>query len=177
MKLHHMLFAVVLLLLSTSSAFAATTSVGAEIARGDSDSMAYSLKVAQKYSPWYSSSLLEVGPSAEIGAQAWVDNKSNVDTVWGAFAAPGLYFTLFTNAPVRPFLAGSVGGAINSKDHIDERNLGSNVLFRSRGSVGISFGEEYKHSVQGDYTNYSTWGLTDKNDGYSTYGLSYSYSF
>ena len=172
-----MFFAAILLLLSTSSAFAATTSVGVDISRGDSDSMAYSLKVAQKYSPWFSSSLLEISPSAEIGGYAWVSDKSHVDTVWGAYAAPGLCFTLFTDAPIRPFLAGSVGGAVNSKDHMDDRNLGSNALFRTRGSVGISFGEEYKHTVQGNYTNYSTWGLTDKNDGYSTYGLSYSYSF
>lgn len=178
MKPRHALFAVLLFLLSaTPVAFAAATSVGLEIARGDSDSMAYSLKVAQKYAPWFSSSLFEIGPSAEIGGHAWVDNKSHVDTVWGAFVAPGLYFTLFTDSSIRPFVSGSLGGAINSKDHLDERNLGSNALFRTRGSVGLSFGEEYRHTVQGNYTNYSTWGLTNKNDGYSTYGLSYSYSF
>ena len=164
-------------LLPASSAFAAATSLGVDIARGDSDSMAYSLRVAQKYAPWYSSGLFEIGPSAEVGAQAWVDNKSNVDTVWGAFLAPGLYFTLFTDAPIRPFLAASVGGAVNSEDHMNNRDFGSHVLFRTRGSVGLSFGDEYRHTIQGSYTNYSTWGLTDPNDGYGTYGMSYSYSF
>ena len=177
MKMHHTFFAALLVLLSTSSANAASTSVGAEIARGDSDSMAYSLKVTQKYAPWLSNSLMELGPTTEIGGHAWVDNKPHVDTVWGAYIAPGLNFTLFTDAPVRPFIATSVGGALNSKDKMDDRNFGSHVLFRTNGKVGLSFGDDYRHSVQGNYTRFSTWGVTKKDDGYSTYGVSYSYSF
>lgn len=172
------LFAVILLLfMPASPVLAAGTTIGADVARGDSDSMAYSLRISQKYAPWISNSLFELGPLAEVGGHAWVDNKDDVDTVWGGYLTPGLYMTLFTDAPVQPFLSGSVGGAVNSKDRLDERNLGSHVLFRTRGSVGLSFGDDYRHSIQGNYTHYSTGGLTDKNDGYSTYGMSYNFSF
>ena len=177
MNLRNVFFSLLLLILSASSAYAAATSVGFDVSRGDSKSMSYSLKVAQKYAPWFSNSLFELGPSAELGGHAWVDDKSNVDTVWGAFIAPGLYLTLFTDAPIRPYISASVGGALNSEDKMDNLDFGSHVLFRTRGSVGVSFGEDYRHSVQGSYTHYSTWGITKTNDGYGSYGLSYSYSF
>jgi hypothetical protein len=153
------------------------TSVNADIARGDSDSMAYSLSIAQKYAPWFSNGIFEFGPTAEIGGHAWVDDKSHVDTVWGGHISPGVYLTLFTDAAVRPFVAVKVGGALNSQDHMDDRDFGSHLLFRTRGSVGVSFGDEYRHTVQGSYTHYSTWGITKRNDGYGAYGISYGYSF
>lgn len=162
---------------TTSSAFAAATSVGVDVARGQSDSMAYSLRLAQKYQPWFSNELFDFGPTAEIGGHAWVDNKDSVDTVWGAYLSPGVYFNLHTDAPVRPFISANVGGVLNSEDHMDDRDFGSNVLFRTCGTVGLSFGEEYRHSIQGSYTHFSTWGIANTDDGYSTYGLSYGYSF
>ena len=177
MKTRSFFLSLLLLALSASPAFAAATSVGLDVARGDGHSMSYSLRVAQKYAPWFSNSLFELGPSAEIGGHAWVSDKSHVDTVWGAFIAPGLYLTMFTDAPIRPFMTASVGGAVNSEDKMDHLDFGSHVLFRTRGSVGVSFGEDFRHSVQGSYTYYSTWGITTPNDGYGSYGLSYSYSF
>jgi hypothetical protein len=177
MKLPLAFTVMLLLLVSATPAAAASTSVNADIARGDSNSMAYSLNLAQKYAPWFSNSAFEFGPLAEIGGHAWVDNKAHVDTVWGAHISPGVYFTLFTEAAVRPYVVLNVGGVLNSEDHMDDRNFGSHALFRNRGSVGASFGDEYRHSVQGNYTHYSTWGITKANDGYSSYGVSYSYSF
>ena len=178
MKLKFSLSALALLvLLPASSAFAAATSVGVDVARGQSDSMAYSLRLAQKYQPWVENSLFELGPTAEIGGHAWVDDKDSVDTVWGAYLSPGVHFTLHTDAPVRPFISANVGGALNSEDHMDDRDFGSNLLFRTRGTVGVSFGEDYRHSIQGSYTHFSTWGIANTDDGYSTYGMSYNFSF
>ena len=178
MKRRRIFFAVLLFLLSAPSPVrAAATSVGMEIGRGESDSMAYSLKIAQKYAPWFSNSVFEFGPYAEIGGHAWVDDKSYVDTVWGVFAAPGLYLTLFTDAPIRPFIATSLGGTLNSEKQMDDRKFGSYLLFRTSGNVGLSFGEEYRHTIQGNYTHFSNAGLARKNEGYSHYGVSYSYSF
>ena len=164
-------------LIAASSAFAATTSVGVNISRGQSDSMAYSLNITQLYEPWVSNGVCELAPLAELGGHAWVDDDSDVDTVWGAYLAPGLRFTLFTDKSIRPYVEASVGGAVNSERKMDDRNFGSNALFRTRGSVGVNFGEGQNHRIQGDYINYSTWGVTDKDDGYSTYGMSYGYSF
>jgi hypothetical protein len=173
------MFSVALMLVASASlAFAEpATSVNADIAGGDSDSMAYSLNIAQKYAPWFSNGAFECGPVAEIGGHAWIDNTSHEDTVWGAHISPGIYFTLFTDASIRPFMSVKVGGALNSRDHMDDRNFGSHLLFRTRGSVGASFGENYRHTLQGSYTHYSTWGITRTNDGYGTYGVSYGYSF
>lgn len=175
MKRICILSAFALCLLAANIASAASTSVGGNVSRGQEDSMSYSLNITQRYEPWIDNSNMSLAPMAEIGGHAWVPDDG--DTVWGGFLAPGLRFTLNTSAPIRPFVEGSVGGALNSEDEIDDRELGSNVLFRTRGAVGVSFGDDYRHRIQGDYTNYSTWGLTNTNDGYNTYGVSYGYSF
>lgn len=169
--------AAIVLWLTASMAYAATTSIGANISRGSSDSMAYSINIGQKYEPWFESSLFSFTPFAELGGHAWVPDDSDSDTVWGAFLAPGLRLTLFTDSPIQPYMEGSIGGTINSKKKMDERKLGSHALFRSRGSVGVSFGDNYRHRIQGDYIHYSTWGLTNDNAGYNTYGVSYGFSF
>lgn len=162
---------------SASFAAAASTSVGIGVSRGESSSMAYSLNFLQKYEPWIDNGIFEISPTAELGGHAWVDNKSDVDTVWGAYLAPGLHLSLYTDSRIRPYLSGSVGGTVNSRDELDDHELGSHVLFRTRGSLGVTFGEDFRHRVQGDFVNHSNWGLSNTNDGYSTYGLSYGYSF
>ena len=162
-----------------SASGAASTSVGVNVSRGQSDTMAYSLNIAQRYEPWIASDICSLAPIAELGGHAWVpdDDDHDNDTVWGGYFAPGLRFTMNTDKQVRPYLEASVGGALNSDDEIDDRDLGSNLLFRTRGSVGLNFGDDYRHRIQGDYIHYSTWGITNTNDGYNTYGLSYGYSF
>lgn len=159
------------------AALAASTTIGANISRGQGDSMAYSLSISQMYEPWISTGVCELAPLAEIGAHAWDPDENDDDTVWGGDLGLGLRFTLFTDKVIRPYIEGAVGGAVNSEDSIDGRQLGSHVLFRTRGAVGANFGETYNHKVQGDVVHYSTGGLTNKNDGYTTYGVSYGYSF
>lgn len=158
-------------------AMAASTTVGANISRGQGDSMAYTLSISQMYEPWISTGVCELSPLAEIGAHAWDPDDNDDDTVWGGHLGVGLRFTLFTDKVIRPYLEGSFGGAVNSEDSIDGRQLGSHALFRSRGSVGVNFGDTYNHKVQGDVIHFSTGGLTNTNDGYTTYGVSYGYSF
>lgn len=159
----------------TGTAHAAGTSVGVSAAVGQSDSYAYSLFLRQTYEPWLSGNVGELTPNIEIGGHAWTHDDT--DTVWGAYAAPGVTFTLFTNSALQPYLGGSLGGVINSEDHIGSRDLGSHALFRTKGVVGVQFGESLNHRLQGEYINYSNWGIANTNDGYSTYGVSYGYSF
>lgn len=163
--------------LFAGSAVAASTSVGLGISRGDSDSMAYSLNISQKYEPMVDTEAVTVTPIAEIGGHVWIDKDDDVDKVWGAYLAPGLRVNLNTDKNIRPYVEGTLGGAVNSESEMDDKDFGSNALFRARGAVGVSFGEELRHKVQGDYTHYSTFGLSKKDDGYNTYGLSYGYSF
>jgi hypothetical protein len=167
--------AVLVLTASASAAAAASTSAGVNVSRGQEDSMAYSLNILQKYEPWVDNENLEISPLAEIGGHLWVPEHD--DKVWGGYLAPGLRVTLNTSSQIRPFLEGTVGGAVNSEDHLDDRDLGSNALFRTRGTVGVSFGDGHRHTLRGDYVHYSNWGLASKNDGYDTYGVSYGYSF
>lgn len=161
-------------LLAAGAARAASTSVGIGASAGQDSSMAYTLQITQSYEPWLSNEAMELKPFVELGGFVWTNDD---DTLGGASLAPGLKFTLHTNAPFQPFLAGSVGGAILSEDKFDDRDLGSPALFKTKGIAGVEFGRGMRHRIQGEYTHYSTWGLTDNDDGYSTWGLSYSYSF
>ena len=161
----------------TATAIAASTTAGFGISRGQNDSMAYSLNIKQRYDPWMASDIFELAPLAELGGHAWVSKHSGTDTVWGGFLAPGLRFTLHTDKNLQPYLETTVGGALNNSSRFDDRQLGSQVLLRTRGSVGLGFGEGARHRIQGDYINYSTGGLTKRNDGYNTYGVSYGFSF
>lgn len=178
MKTNQLLCSVFLLIaLTAGTAFAATTSVGLNASRGDKDSMAYRLSISQLYASWISNGVLELSPIAEMGAHAWVPDDSGEDTIWGAFVAPGIRFTLLTDKGIRPYLEGSFGGAFSTEREIDTRDLGSHALFRTRGTVGLSFGDDFRHRIQGDYVHYSNFGIANHNDGYNTYGVSYGYSF
>lgn len=176
-KIQLIILAVLFLCFSAGLAGAASTSVGFGLSRGSSHSTAFTLKLMQKYEPWLETSLFSLSPLAEIGGHAWVPDDGDADTVWGAYLAPGMRFTLHTNTFFQPYLEGSIGGALNTKKKMDERKLGSHALFRTRGSVGVTFGDGFRHRLQGDYIHFSTWGLTDNNAGYNTYGISYGYSF
>lgn len=158
----------------SKSALGAHTAVEAGAAAGESGSIAYNLGVKQTYDPWLSNELLEITPTAYLGGHVW--DRSN-DTVWGATLAPGLVLSMFTTSDITPYLAGSLGGTVISDSNFGPRDLDSNLLFMTKGAAGVQFGESRQHRIQGEYTNYSTWGLTSNDDGYSTVGLSYGYSF
>ena len=163
----------VAILLAFAGPAQADTSIGGGIAAGDDSSTAFNLNLRQTYDPFVSNEIFELQPFADVGLHAWTED----DTVWGASLAPGLKMTLFTTAPIQPYMAGSVGGIVLSDDKFDSRDLGSHALFKTQGAVGVQFGEGMHHRVQGEYTNYSTWGISDNDDGYNTYGVSYGYSF
>lgn len=162
------------LLLFAGSALAAETTVGGSIAIGESSSTAYTINIRQSYQPWLSGEAGELTPIAELSGFAWVGDD---DTVWGVSLAPGLRYTMFTTSSFQPYLEGSVGGAVISDRELDSRDLGSHALFKTKGILGVQFGEGMRHSIQGEYTNYSTWGLSSTDDGYSTVGIGYGFSF
>lgn len=162
------------ILLPASTGLAAETTIEANVSAGQANSMAYSLSVRQTYEPWISTSVFDLTPMAGIGLHVW--DRSDA-TIWGGSIAPGLMLNLYTTSSIQPYLGGSVGGAVVSDDKFGSRDLGSNVLFQTKGIVGAHFGNGLKHRIQGEYTNYSTWGLTSKDDGYSTWGVTYGYSF
>ncbi len=174
---HCKLLCALLLVASLSAAGvcgAAETTVQLGVAVGNDSAMAYTLQVRQAYEPWIGNSAVELKPIAELAGFVWT--KSD-DTVGGVSLAPGLMLTLFSNASFQPYLSGSVGGAAITDDKLHNRDLGSHFLFKSKAALGVEFGESLRHRIQGEYTNYSNWGLSDTNDGFNTYGISYGYSF
>lgn len=177
MKKRLLLAALLCVVALNGPALAASTTVGGNISWGQGDSTAYTLSISQMYEPWISADVCELAPLAEIGGHVWNPDESDKDAVWGGYIAVGLRFSLITNKPIKPFIEGSFGGVVNSDDTMGTRDLGSHALFRSRGSVGVNFGEAYNHKIQGDVIHFSTAGLTNNNDGYTTYGVAYGYSF
>lgn len=156
------------------SAFAANTSVGFGAARGEGSSTAYTLSVNQLYEPWFASSVVELAPTAELAGHYW---KKGSDDVWGASIAPGLRMTLFSDGAFNPYIGASLGGAFLSERDMGSRDFGSHALFKTKGVLGVEFGETNRHRIQGEYTHYSNWGIANTDDGYDTIGGSYSFSF
>ena len=177
MKRFIILICIVVCLLFVSSALAHASEVVLEgnVSAGDKDSMAYQVGVRQQFDPLYENELFDLTPSLGLSGHAWVPDHGN--TIWGATVPLGLRFRMFTSAGFRPYLSGAVGPTFLSDDKLDNRDLGSHVLIMSRGALGVNFGDSLQHRVEGAYTYYSTWGITNTDPGYDTWGVSYGYSF
>ncbi|MBQ4132558.1 MAG: acyloxyacyl hydrolase [Desulfovibrionaceae bacterium] len=160
---------------ASSMAYANDVVLEGSVAGGDEDSMAYQIGVRQHFDPFYAGDLFDITPSLGINAHAWVPDHG--DTIWGATVPLGLRFRMFTTAGFRPYIAGYLGPTFLSDDHLDHKDLGSNVMIMSRGVVGVNFGDSLQHRIEGQYTNHSTWGIADTDPGYDTWGVSYGYSF
>lgn len=169
-----LLVMVALFMFIGGQAWAQNTSVGFNVSRGESSSTAYSLYLHQRYAPLIGGDMADLSPTMDLAGHYWT-RKS--DDVWGASFAPGLLFTMYTDANFNPFVGASVGGIILSENELGPRDFGSNLLFRTKGVLGFEFGEGLRHRLQGEYNNYSTWGITNTDDGYSTVGASYSFAF
>ena len=164
-----------LLCASATMAYANDVVLEGSIAAGDEDSMAYQIGVRQHFDPFYSGDLFDITPSLGISAHAWVPDHG--DTVWGASVPLGLNFRMVTSAGFRPYLSGYIGPTVLSDDHLDRKDLGSNVLIMTKGAVGVNFGDMLQHRVEGQYTHHSTWGISNTDPGHDTWGVSYGYSF
>ena len=163
------------LFVTSAMAHANDVVLDANVARGDEDSMVYKVGVTQEFDPFYSGEIIDITPSLGLAAHAWVPDHG--DTIWGATIPLGLRFRMFTNAGFRPYLAGSIGPTFLSDDKLDHKDLGSQVLIMTRGAVGVNFGDNLQHRIEGNYTHHSTWGITNTDPGYDSWGFSYGYSF
>ena len=176
MKKNILLTTFLLLVCMSGTAHAAGTAVGGSAAFGDHSSSAFTVFAEQVYDPWVSGELGEIAPTAEIGA-SWWSIRSNKD-VYGAFLAPGIRLSLFTSqSAFRPYLGGSLGGAVITERTFDQWKMGSNAVFRTKGMAGVQFGDSMQHRLQGEYTTHSTWGITTNDDAFDTYGVSYGFNF
>lgn len=153
---------------------ASETTVGAAVAYGEQSSQAYDLYVTHTFRPWLEGENAALRPLVEAGLQVW---ERSDRTVWGGNANIGLLLRFFENGSVRPFIAGTFGVAQLSADTFGRLDLGTHTQFRSRGSIGVDFGEGLRHTIRCNVTHYSNAGMSGKNDGYNTLGLSYGLTF
>jgi hypothetical protein len=149
-------------------------SIGVAAAWGEKASQAYDLYLRYTFAPWYESENILVHPLAETGISLW-NHKD--ETIVGANAGVGLEICFCGQEDMRPFIAGTFGPAILSGHRFNGLDLGCSGQFRSRGSLGVSFGKNFRHMLKCDITHYSNAGIGGKNDGYNTVGLSYGFAF
>lgn len=172
-------FSFVMLMLSCAALFVpgtaqgGETTVGVAVAHGEQSSQAYDVYAAYTFSPWLEGECA-LSPLVEAGLLIW---ERSGRTIWGGGGHVGLMLRFFENGTVRPFVSGTFGVVQISSDSFGYLDLGTHTQFRSRGSVGVDFGEGLRHTVKCSVTHYSNAGMSADNDGYNTVGLSYGLTF
>ncbi len=99
------------------------------------------------------------------------------DDIYGVTLAGGIQLTQ-TAKKTDSYFAFYVGPTLLSDDKFGKWDLGSKVLFAFNIALGVSFGKEKRHALEGFATHYSHGELFDNsNAGFDIYGLAYRYSF
>lgn len=153
---------------------ASETTLGVAVAHGDQSSQAYDLFVTHTFAPWIEGERAALSPLVEGGLQLW---ERSDKTIWGGNANVGLMLRFANGGTVRPFIIGTFGIAQISSDTFGYLDLGCRTQFRSRGSIGVDFGEGLRHTIKCSVTHYSNASMSGDNDGYNTIGLSYGLTF
>jgi len=152
----------------------ADSGVSIGISHGDENSQAYDIAFQKVLTPISSSEYFDIGPLVGAGISLWEHPDK---ALWGGNVNVGIMGVFSGGDAWRPFIAGTLGLAVLSSDEFNDLDLGCRVQFRSRGSLGVKFGEGLRHVLQCDVTHYSNGGMAGENDGYSTMGLSYGFTF
>ena len=156
------------------NASAGEISLAGTVAHGEESSQAYDLYVQYVFTPWYQNDALALKPLATAGISLW---ERPGKSIWGANVNVGLMLQFSGGEYWQPFIAGTFGMTVLSSDEFNDLNLGCREQFRSRASLGISFGKGFGHMVKCDVTHYSNASMAANNDGYNTIGLSYGFTF
>lgn len=156
------------------SACAEDWSLNLTAAHGEESSQAYDLYLQYTFDHIYSNDTISIKPLVSSGISLW---ERPGQEVWGFNLNGGLILEFSGNDKWRPFIAGTFGIAVISAENFNDLKLGQHEQFRSRGSVGINFGENFRHMLKCDITHYSNGSLSSDNSGYNTIGLSYGYTF
>ena len=141
---------------------------------GDSSTLNGDLTLRRSFDPLYAGDVIEISPFVEGSGVYWHNDE---DSIVGAGAAVGLTVSFWRTGAVSPFIAGSFGGFLLSDDTISSRDLGCLFQFRSKGSIGLRFGNLFRHSIQFDVAHFSNAGLSSHNAGFNTYGVAYGFRF
>ncbi|MDL2328663.1 acyloxyacyl hydrolase [Desulfosarcina sp. OttesenSCG-928-A07] len=157
-----------------ANAVAGEFSLAGAVAHGEESSQAYDFYIQYTFDPWYESETITLKPLATGGISLW---ERSDKSIWGGNVNIGLMLQFAGGENWRSFIMGTFGMTVLSSEEFNDLNLGCREQFRSRGSLGISFGKELKHTLKCDVTHYSNASMAGNNDGYNTIGLSYGLAF
>ena len=168
------LFVVTGLALALAPAQAGEWNCSLGVSWGDASTINGDLTLRRLIDPLYSGENIEIRPLVEMSGIYWHNDD---DDILGGGVSAGLLISFWQTGTVSPFIAGSFGGFLISDDTIGNRDLGCLFQFRSKGSVGLRFGDMFRHSIQFDVAHFSNAGLGSHNSGFNTYGLTYGFRF
>jgi hypothetical protein len=152
---------------------------------GNHHSKAFDLYWQYSFDPWLDKPDYQLTPFANLGLTHWKGDsaddagvKFENDSIWGLVAALGLRYSLTCWEAVHPYLALSAGPSYISDNTFLDRDLGGgHYIFNLRASLGLSFGEEYRHRLSLDASHYSNAFTQRDNNGFNYLGASYGFSF
>jgi len=159
---------------SASTAFA-ELSLNFAIGRGNDSSTTYDPYAQYTFNPWVSGENFELRPFATGGMTFWDDHDTS-DSVWGILASLGLRLA-YTGGDIQPYLSLNAGPSYISQKQFVHRDLGGHFIFNTRVMLGLSFGQDLRHTISAHGTHYSNARTQSENDGFNTYGLAYGFSF
>lgn len=157
------------------SAFCGEWWVFAGAGLGDSDSSVGDITLRRTFDSVYENDTLMLLPLAEVSVNYWHHNSE--DNLFGGTLSGGLWMIFRSEQSWRPYLSATVGGSLISENNIGSKRLGQSFQFRSKGAVGIQFGQDFRHSLQVDFAHYSNGGMNDDNTGFNAFAVSYGYRF
>lgn len=149
-------------------------SLAGAVAHGEESSQAYDFFIQYTFAPWYENKTISLKPLATGGISLW---ERSDKSIWGGNVNAGLMVQFSGGKNWHPFILGTFGMTVLSSDTFNDLDLGCREQFRSRGSLGINFGEGLNHTFKCDVTHYSNASMVSNNDGYNTVGLSYGVIF
>lgn len=141
----------------------------------DCSSVAADLTLRRTFDSIYDNEYLSILPLAEVSVN-YVRRSSSID-FWGGSLSGGGVAVFNREGTWRPYASLTFGGAFLSETRFYYKNFGISFQFRTKGAAGIQFGEDFRHSIQADFTHFSNGGINENNSGINTYCISYGFRF
>lgn len=165
----------VLILVTACSASAGDWSLYAGAGGGNCKTVTGDMSLRYTFEALYGNEALEIRPLVEGSGVYWHHDAD--DDEWGGGLSGGFRMVFFRDGQWMPYVSGTFGAFLISDDEFGSHNMGGGFQFRSKGALGIQFGEAYRHSVQVDAAHFSNAGIYDENSGFNTFGITYGFRF
>lgn len=142
---------------------------------GTEDGSVGDLTLRTTFDSFYDNDWFSVQPLAEFSLNYW--HHDSDDEILGATLSGGLLLVFQREGWWRPYISGTFGGSFQGGHTIGTHDLGQSFQFRSKGALGVQFGETFRHSLQVDAAHFSHAHMNNDNDGYNMFMVSYGFRF